>query len=87
MRTAAETFGSSGADLAAASVVDPQASPSPIATTRVQNQPPTNPFKALLDPSHSAIFWIGLAALLGLVLVTGQFRIDAKLGGRAGRRG
>jgi hypothetical protein len=85
MRTLSETFGVSGTDLASEAVIDPQAGPSPIATTRVQNVPPTNPVKALLDPHSSAIFWIALAAILGLVLVTGQVRLDAKLGGRAGR--
>ena len=86
MRTAEETFGIGGSALAAEQIVDPQSNPSPVATTRVQNQPPSNPLRALIDPSHSAIFWIGLAALLGLVMVTGQFRIQAALGGRAGRR-
>ena len=86
MRTAAETFGVSGSALAETQLLDPQVSPYPIATTRVQNEPPSNPFRALLDPTHSAIFWIGLAALLGLIMVTGQFRIQAALGGRAGKR-
>lgn len=86
MRTAAETFGVSGAALASDSVVDPQANASPIATTRVQNEVPASAAKALLDPSGSAIFWIALAAILGLILVTGQVRLDAKLGGRAGRK-
>lgn len=86
MRTLDETFGVSGSDLASQAVVDPQAGPSPVATTRVQNAVPANPLKALTDPHGSAIFWIALAAILGLVLVTGQVRLDAKLGGRAGRR-
>lgn len=91
MRTASETFGVSGTDIAAAASADANSMPSPVATTRLSNQPPANAFKALLDPSGSAIFWIGLAALLGLVLVHGEARIDTKLGlgvgGRAGRRG
>lgn len=86
MRTANETFGISGPDLAAASAADSSSATSPIATTRSRNAPPSNPFKALLDPTGSAIFWIGLAALLGLILVTGQARIDLKLGGRAGKK-
>ncbi|HEY2936750.1 MAG TPA: hypothetical protein VGJ25_09120 [Gaiellaceae bacterium] len=87
MRTAAETFGTSGAQLASEQIVDPQSAPSPVATTRVQNAPSHNPIKALLDPQGSAIFWIALAALLGLVLVTGQLKIQGALGlgGRAGK--
>lgn len=85
MRTAEETFGISGFGLATEQIVDPQSNPSPVATTRAQNEPPASSIKALLDPSHSAIFWIGLAAILGLVMVTGQFRVQAALGGRAGK--
>jgi hypothetical protein len=85
VRTAAETFGISGAELASEQIVDPSAAPSPVATTRVRNDTPLNPVKALLDPSGSAIFWIALAAVLGLILISGQVRLDAKLGGRAGR--
>jgi hypothetical protein len=47
--------------------------------------PPENVIRALLDPHGSAIFWVALAAILGLVLVTGQVRVEAALGGRAGR--
>lgn len=61
-------------------------SPTPtVATTRQRNEPPLNPVKALVDPHSSAIFWIALASILGLVLVTGQVRVEAALGGRAGR--
>jgi hypothetical protein len=86
VKTGSETFGISGWDLAQETAADPQVASQPMATTRAQNEPPLNPIKALLDPSHSAIFWIGLAAILGLVMVTGQFRVQAKLGGRAGRK-
>jgi len=86
VKTTAETFGLSGYELAQETARDPQVAAQPVATTRAQNEPPLNPIKALLDPSHSAIFWIGLAAILGLVMVTGQFRVQAKLGGRAGRK-
>jgi hypothetical protein len=85
VRTAAETFGTSGAELAQEQLVDPQANPSPIATTRVRNAPSTSAVKALLDPHGSAIFWIALAALLGLMMVTGQIKVQAALGGRAGK--
>jgi hypothetical protein len=86
VQTAEETFGISGASLAAEQIVDPSANPSPMTTTRVQNTVPDNPLKALTDPHGSAIFWLGLAALLGLVLVTGQFKVQAAVGGRAGRK-
>lgn len=85
MRTAEETFGISGSGLAGEQIMDPSGAPSAMATTRVRNDPPLNPVKALLDPSGSAIFWIGLAAVAGLLLVSGQIHLDAKLGGRAGR--
>ena len=50
--------------------------------------PPANAGQALLDPRGSAIFWVFGAALLGLVMVTGQFAIAAKVaaGGRAGKK-
>lgn len=87
MRTTEETFGISGADLASAQQADPQANPSPIATTRSQAAPPANPLKALLDPQGSAIFWLALAAVLGLFLVNAQTSVEGKLrlGGRVGR--
>lgn len=88
MRTTQETFGISGADLAAEQQADPQANPSPIATTRAGAQVPANPLKALVDPQGSAIFWIALAALLGLFMVYGQASVEGKLGlgGGIGRR-
>jgi hypothetical protein len=89
VKTLADEFGLSGSDLADQAVADPgymgPGNAGPIATTRVRNAPPDNAIRALLDPSHSAIFWIGVAAILGLVLVTGQVRVEAALGGRAGR--
>jgi hypothetical protein len=85
MRTAEEPFGMSGARMAAEQIVDPSSNPSPVATTRVQNDVPDNPLRALTDPHGSAIFWLGLAGLLGLVLVTGQFKVQAAVATRAGR--
>lgn len=85
MKTAEETFGVSGRDLAQEMQLDPGVAAQPMATTRQQNEPPMNPLAALVDPSHSAIFWIALAAVLGLVMVTGQFKVQAAVGGRAGR--
>lgn len=88
MRTAEETFGISGPDLATEQAADPTLRPSPVTTTRSQAPPPANPLKALLDPTGSAIFWIAIAAVLGLLMVAGQLSIDTKLGlgGRVGRR-
>ena len=88
MRTSAETFGMSGPDLAAEQQADPNSNPSPIATTRASLAVPSNPLKALIDPQGSAIFWIALAAVFGLLMVHGQAQISGKLGlgGRAGKR-
>jgi hypothetical protein len=87
MRTAQETFGTSGAELAAEQSLDPQSAPSPVATTRVQNAPANGALGGLLDPHGSAIFWVFLASLLGLLLVEGNFRIQtaAGFGGRVGK--
>jgi hypothetical protein len=86
MRTVDETFGISSAGLAAEAATDPTIQTPTMATTRTQNQPPSNPVKALMDPHGSAIFWIGLASILGLVMVAGQGRVEASLGGRVGRK-
>ncbi len=86
MHFASEIFGPSSEDLARADAIDPQTPYSrTIATTGVRDQPPSNPIMALLDPKGSAIFWIALAAVLGLIIVTGQVKIEAALGGRAGK--
>lgn len=90
MYTAEQVFGVSGADLAHDFYNDAQTPASPaVATTEQALAPPLNPFHALLDPSHSAIFWVGAAALLGLLLVSGEFKVAAMVGGggRVGRRG
>lgn len=87
MYFAHEIFGTSGDDLARMALLDPQTPAVPgIATTEVQTQPPLSAARALLDPGGSAIFWIAAAAILGLILITGQFRVEAALGGRAGRK-
>jgi hypothetical protein len=87
MRTAEETFGVGSALLAESDIANPTTPTPTVATTRARNEPPLNPVKALVDPHGSAIFWVALAAILGLVLVTGQVRVEAALGGRAGRKG
>jgi hypothetical protein len=84
-RTVEDTFGVSSALLAETDISNPSTPTPTVATTRQRNSPPENPLRALVDPHGSAIFWIALAAILGLVLVTGQVRVEAALGGRAGR--
>ncbi len=87
MHTASELFGIPSIDLARGDMMDPQTSGHrTYATTTVREEPPSNPLMALLDPQGSAIFWIALAGVLGLVLITGQVRFEAALGGRAGKR-
>jgi hypothetical protein len=83
--TAEEMFGVQSAMLAETDVANPTTPTPTMATTRARNVPPENVIRALLDPHGSAIFWVALAAILGLVLVTGQVRVEAALGGRAGR--
>lgn len=92
MHTMEELFGTSSADVARDTIGDPMVfgvgNAGPVATTDVRDEPPMSALRALTDPHGSAIFWLAAAALLGLVMVTGQFRIQAALGagGRAGRR-
>jgi hypothetical protein len=86
VRTMAETFGVSGSELAAMDVLDPQTSPRTYATTDTRQAVPESTFGALLDPTHSAAFWVGVAAVLGLILVTGQVRVEAALGMRGGKK-
>jgi len=46
---------------------------------------PSEGLHGLMDPKGSALFWIGLAAILGLVIVTGQLKVSAALRARGGR--
>lgn len=87
MQSAEDIFGPMGNPnyMATRSLEDPTTGASPIyATTEATLQPASTPLRALLDPKGSAIFWIALAAVLGLVLVTGQLKVSAALKGRAG---
>jgi hypothetical protein len=87
VRTAAETFGIPSEILALQDMADPTTpTPRPHTSTEASLQPPMSAARALTDPQGSAIFWIGLAAILGLVMVTGQFKVQAAIGGRAGRK-
>lgn len=86
MQTAEDIFGLSANDLAAQSLASPQTGAAPaIATTEATLQPSPSPLRALTDPKGSALFWIGLAAILGLVMVTGQLKVSAALKGGVGR--
>lgn len=58
-----------------------------IATTDATNSSPDNPLRALLDPRDSALFWIGLAAILGLLLVTGQLKVSAAVAAKTSKKG
>jgi hypothetical protein len=87
VKTASETFGIPSAILARQDALDPQTpTPRPHASTEQTLEPPMSAARALTDPQGSAIFWIGAAAILGLVMVTGQFKVQAALGARAGRK-
>lgn len=66
-------------------VADENLTTVPYATTTAQDQPPRQAHLALLDPQGSAIFWVALAAILGLVMITGQLKVSALLRARGGR--
>lgn len=83
MRTAAETFGISGPQLAQLDTADPATGPRTIATTDYRTPPPAGA-RSLIDP-NGAMFWIAAAAVLGLILVTGQLHVEAALGLRGGK--
>lgn len=73
--------------LAAQSLASPDTPAAPaIATTDVTTGPANSPIRRLLDPQGSAGFWIFVAALLGLLMVSGELKVAAALGGRAGRK-
>lgn len=86
MRSLEDVFGTSGQQLAQIDAIDPQTPARTIATTDYLNEPAQGA-SALLDPKGSAIFWVAAAAVLGLILVTGQVRIEAALGMRGGKSG
>jgi hypothetical protein len=87
LRDLQSLFGIDSDTLARLDQHDPQTGFRTYATTESgTSQPPDSPVHALLDPKGSAIFWIAAAGVLGLVLVTGQLKVEAAVGGRAGRR-
>ncbi len=91
MHTIADTFGPDlESDRAArADQLDPQTPatrPYSSAEHAPSMEPPFSALHALTDPRNSAIFWVAAAALIGLVLVTGQVRFEAAAASRLGRR-
>lgn len=60
-------------------------SASPAMATTGATAGPAAGARGLLDPRGSALFWVGLAAVLGLILVTGHLKVSAALTGRGGK--
>ena len=88
MWTIDDLFGIDSDTLARADAADPT---TPLRTYATAENTPTmspapNALAAMLDPKGSPIFWIALFAILGLVLVTGQIRVEGAIGSRVGRR-
>ena len=80
------TVGITAESLASQSLASPYTSAAPaIATTDTTDMPAHSPIKRLLDPKGSAAFWIFVAAILGLALVSGELKVAAALGGRLGK--
>lgn len=82
-----DIFGIGSDELARADAADPT---TPLRTYSTSQNGPTlapssNAFAAMLDPRGSAIFWIALFAILGLVLVTGQIKVEGAVGTRYGK--
>ncbi len=82
MHTAEDIFGPLGNPdrMAAANLLDPQTPAAPAMATTEATLQPSPSFRSLVDP-HAAVFWVGLAAVLGLVLVTGHIKVEAALRG------
>ena len=88
MQTAEEKFGPLGNpnEMARAHDENPTTSAAPaMATTTQTNRPAHSAVGALVDPRGSAIFWVTAAAILGLLLVSGELKVSAALRGKAGR--
>lgn len=70
-----------------------QSSGGNLATAATPAQPVASPLKPshnalanLVDPKGSAIFWVAVAAVLGLAMVSGQLKISAAVKARGGKR-
>lgn len=87
MHTAVDLFGPLAEPdrLAAASLLDPGTPAAPAHASTEATLLPAEGFRGLLDPKGSPLFWIGLAAVLGLVIVTGQLKVSAALRARGGK--
>jgi hypothetical protein len=59
--------------------------PTPAAPATSTLQPHDNAARALTDPRGSAIFWIAIAAVAGLAMVSGQLKVAANLKARGGK--
>lgn len=71
--------------LAMMSLLDPSTPAAPAYASTEATLMPSEGFRGLLDPKGSPLFWIGLAAVLGLVIVTGQLKVSAALRARGGK--
>lgn len=58
--------------------------PTAVASSALKPHP--NAIGALLDPKGSGIFWLALAAILGLAMVTFQLKIGTEIKSRAGKK-
>ena len=87
MHTAEEMFGPLAEPdrLAAMSLLDPSTPASPAYASTEATLLPSGGIMGLLDPKGSPMFWIAVAAILGLVLVSGQLKVSAALRARGGK--
>lgn len=87
MQTAADKFGPLGDPdlMASMNLLDPGTPAAPAHASTEATLLPAEGVMGLLDPKGSPMFWIALAAVLGLVLVTGQLKVSAALRARGGR--
>lgn len=59
--------------------------PTPATPATSTLQPPDSAARALIDPRGSAIFWVAVAAVLGLAMVSGQLKVSAAVKARGGK--
>ena len=87
MRTFEQTFGIDPIQQAMEWNASPLTSATPpiVTVEEATLQPARSPVSALLDPRGSALFWIALASVLGLLLVSGELKVAAAVRGRAGK--
>lgn len=73
-------------DLVGRAWVDSDITGAAPAIATVSKTSPATGLKGLLNPRGSAIFWVVVAAVLGLAMVSGQLKVSAALNGRGGKR-